>query len=186
MNLPRKFRCEQLGFTLIEILVVVLIISILMGVVVNSFGGVDREQTLRGYVERFALRIEIARDRALQSNREWGVHIDEDGVRFTEFDELNNKWVIRANKPFNADSYDNRVVFTVVVEEFEGAQATRISRLVDDGFSDQEDEVPSIVLFSSGETTPFEIVVEPSEWETTGWMLKSDGFTRTSVSRAES
>ena len=87
------------GFTLIEILVVVLVVAILMGVVVGSFTGVDKEQELQGFAERLALRIELARDKALQSNKEWGVYIDEDGIRFAEFDEVNEEWLDRAERP---------------------------------------------------------------------------------------
>ena len=164
------------GFTLIEILVVVLVVSILMGVVVNSFTGADREQTLRGYSERLALKIELARDKALQANREWGVYIDRDGVRFAEFDETNGEWIMRGEKPFSADNYDAQVAFEVEVEALAG-------QLTDT--EDDDKELPTIVLFSSGETTPFEISIEPQDWETRPWLLASDGFTRTSVSRDE-
>ena len=174
-------RSRPRGFTLIEILVVVLVVSILMGVVVNSFSGVDREQTLRGYAERFALRIEIARDRALQSNREWGIYIDRDGVRFAEFDEINGEWLERADRPFTPDSFDAQVRFTVEVEELAGSLVSADN----DDLGADEDEIPTVVLFSSGETTPFEIQIEPLDWETIPWLLNSDGFTRTSVSRGE-
>ena len=167
---------RQSGFTLIEILVVVLVVSILMGVVVNSFTGADREQTLRGYAERFALKIELARDKALQANREWGVYIDRDGVRFAEFDEINGEWIARGEKPFTADNYDAEVEIRVEVEELAGQLAEN---------EGDEEEIPTIVLFSSGETTPFEILIEPLAWETRPWLLESDGFTRTSVSRGE-
>jgi len=167
---------RQRGFTLIEILVVVIVVSVLMGVVVNSFTGVDREQTLRGYSERLALRIEMARDRALQANREWGMHIDDEGVRFAEFDEINGEWIARADKPFAGDTYDSEVRFGVEVEEMEGALRET---------EGEGKDIPDIVLFSSGETTPFEITIEPLEWQTTPWLLKSDGFTRTGISRGE-
>ncbi len=164
------------GFTLIEILVVVLVVSILMGVVASSFSGSDREQTLRGYSERLALRIEFARDKALQSNREWGVFLDEEGVRFAEFDEINALWSPRSGKPFNADPYDHNVEFSVSVEDLPGTlQAPE----------DPDEDIPDIVLFSSGETTPFEITISPVEWETRPWLLTSDGFTRTAASRGD-
>ena len=164
------------GFTLIEILVVVLVVSILMGVVVGSFTGVDREQTFRGYAERLALRIEIARDKAMQANREWGVYLDRDGVRFAEFDEVNREWVTRGEKPFTPESFDTEVRFSVSVEELAGTLAEP---------DDDEEGIPDIVLFSSGETTPFEVTIEPLEFESLPWLLKSDGFTRTSVLRGE-
>ena len=164
------------GFTLIEILVVVLVVSILMGVVAGSFSGSDREQTLRGYTERLALRIEFARDKALQSNREWGVFVDEEGVRFAEFDEINALWSPRGEKPFQADAYDRDVEFKVVVEDLPGnLQAPQ----------DPDEQIPDIVLFSSGETTPFEITITPIDWETRPWLLASDGFTRTAATRSD-
>ncbi|XOV81759.1 MAG: type II secretion system minor pseudopilin GspH [bacterium] len=164
------------GFTLIEILVVVLVVSILMGVVASSFTGSDREQTLRGYSERLALRIEFARDKALQSNREWGVFIDEEGIRFAEFDEVNAIWNPRSDKPFNADPFDRNVEFRLTVEDLPGTlQAPE----------DPDEDIPQIVLFSSGETTPFEITIVPVEWETRPWLLASDGFTRTSATRSD-
>ncbi len=165
----------NLGFTLIEILVVVLVVSILMGVVVASFGGTDREQTFRGYAERLALRIEMARDRALQSNREWGLYLGDERVYFAEFDEINGDWVERADKPFRPDEFDSRVEFDVEVEEFDD--------LLNE--SSEQDDLPTIVLFSSGETTPFTITLEAKEWETWPWVLESDGFTRTSINRDE-
>ena len=175
----RQRRGLHCGFTLIEILVVVLVISILMGVVVSSFTGVDREQTLLGYAERLALRIEMARDKALQSNREWGVYInDRDGVRFAEFDEVNGEWIEHSDKPFNADNYDAQVRFTVEVEEYAGALGAADEDTEDGG-------LPTIVLFSSGETTPFEITIEPIDWQTIPWRLASDGFTRTDVVRSD-
>jgi len=171
-----NFPSQPRGFTLIEILVVVIVVAVLMGVVVNSFTGVDREQTLRGYIERLALRIEIARDRALQSNREWGVFVDDEGVRFAAFDEVNGEWILQSEKPFSPDNYDAEVRFKVEVEDLPGA-------LLDP--ADKDDDIPQIVLFSSGETTPFEIVVEPVEWQTRPWLLSSDGFTRTAAARGE-
>jgi general secretion pathway protein H len=164
---------HRAGFTLIEILVVVLVVSIIMGVVVGSFTGVDKEQELRGFAERLALRIELARDRALQRNQEWGLYIDEDGIRFAEFDEVNVEWLDRVERPFNNESYTSSLEIRVKATEFE-------TQLLGEA-----KELPEIVLFSSGETTPFEIEIEPTDWETRPWLLSSDGFSRTGLDRLD-
>ena len=55
-----------------------------------------------------------------------------------------------------------------------------LGRVLDE-LEDDQSATPDIVLFSSGETTPFEISVEPSLFESAAWQLHSDGFTRTQL-----
>ena len=81
------------GFTLIEMLVVVVIIGILASTVVLGFVGSDREQNLRTEAERLAALIEMARSEAVQRNEEWGVSINQSGYRFLVFNPLNHSWV---------------------------------------------------------------------------------------------
>jgi len=152
------------------------VVSILMSVVVSSFTGVDAEQELRGYAERLALRIELARDKAVQTNREWGVYVDEEGVRFAEYDEINIEWVPRAERPFTQEGYSADLTFEAIVED--------AVKLTSDNDND-DDQPPTIVLFSSGETTPFELSIEHKDWQSQPWLLASDGFTRTELTRPE-
>ena len=44
--------------------------------------------------------------------------------------------------------------------------------------------IPQIVIFSSGEQTPFEIVLAP-EWQTRTWRIESDGVSTTAIERGE-
>ena len=174
---------QRRGFTLVEILIVLLVLSILMSVVVASFSGVDREQALRGYVERLALKIELARDRALQSNHEWGLYVEQDRVRFGEYDEANDRWRDRSEKPFHTDDYEQPLRFNVTVESALGLNERTSSERPTTARRD--DELPSVVLFSSGETMPFSLTVEPVAWESVPWLIESDGFTRATAIRSD-
>ena len=89
------------GFTLIEMLVVVVIIGILASTVVLGFVGSDREQNLRTEAERLAALIEMARSEAVQRNEEWGVSINANGYRFLVFSPLNRSWVEQKSRPFH-------------------------------------------------------------------------------------
>jgi general secretion pathway protein H len=75
---------QQAGFTLLELLVVVSLVSILTGVVVLGFTGADTQQEVKGFAQRFAFRVELARQRSLNRNREWGIYIGEQDYRFAE------------------------------------------------------------------------------------------------------
>ena len=171
----RLTHCRKLGrgFTLLELLVVVAILAVLVGTVVLGFTGADEERRLRALTESIQARLELARQSALQRNREWGVHVDDHGYRFSEFDPQAGVWVFQAQRPFTAASAGPRIEFEVDVEGF------------DLGSLDvAEDEVPDIVLFSSGEVTPFTWALRP-DWDTTPWTLSSDGLAAVTAQRED-
>ena len=159
------------GFTLLELLVVMVIFLVLTGTVVLGFTGADDEQELRGMAERIGGRIELARQYALQRNREWGVFVESDSYRFAELDTAQGAWIEQAYRPFIADGLTPRIDFRVVIEGFDREQ-----------FGVSEEELPNIILFSSGEVTPFTWYVEP-EWDAAPWIVSSDGLSESRIDR---
>ena len=158
------------GFTLLEILVVMVIVGVLTGTVIFGFTGADAEQELKGNAQTLASRIELARQHALQRNREWGIYVDRDGYRFAEFDVETANWVERADRTFSAVETPANIVLNL-----------RTSGVGELPFADGED-LPQIVVFSSGEITPFTITLEP-DWDTLYWQVSSDGIARTVAKR---
>ena len=161
------------GFTLIELLVVVAIVAVLAGLVGTSFVGSGQNQAMEGFAYRMAQRMELARDRALQRNREWGLYINEGEYQFAEFNELTQTWEPYTQRPFHTESYAMNVLMTAQVDEYQG----RVD--VD------EDTLPEIVLFSSGEVTPFELTMKHITQPSLVWILESDGFTRIKAQRKD-
>jgi len=157
------------GFTLIEMLVVVVIIGILASTIVLGFVGSDREQNLRTEAERLAMLIEMARSEAVQRNEEWGVAVGPNGYQFLVFDPPNHRWVEKKDGPFHARKTEN-MTLSVQVDQLTmpGDKAT--------------ENAPNIIMFSSGEQTPFEIEITP-QWKSDPWRVKSDGLSRTNAQR---
>lgn len=160
------------GFTLLELLVVVAMVAILTGTVILGFTGADQEQRLRGSAEQLAYQIELARQYALQRNREWGVYVEVDAVRFAEFDPVEESWMEKGRRPFSGVDLPANVELSV---ESEGLDQLPES---------EREALPKILLFSSGEVTPFILTMEPG-WESVPWTLSSDGLSRVDAQREE-
>ena len=159
------------GFTLLELLVVMVIFLVLTGTVVLGFTGADEEQELRGMAERIGARIELARQQSLQRNREWGVFVEPDRYRFAELDTARGQWIDQAYRPFLADGLRPRIAFRVEIEGFDREQ-----------FGVEEENLPNIILFSSGEVTPFKWYLQPA-WDAPPWIVSSDGLAEARADR---
>ncbi len=72
-----------------------------------------------------------------------------------------------------SDGAIERISFRVTVEGLDLEQ-----------FGAGEDDLPDIIVFSSGEITPFEWFVDP-EWDSLAWVVSSDGLARATVTRDE-
>jgi type II secretion system protein H len=167
---PGRRRLAAGGFTLLELLVVITLVAILTGTVILGFTGADTEQRLRGSAEQLAYTIELARQHALQRNREWGMAVEEDAVQFLEFDPEEETWVEQVQRPFDVAVPAN-VALRV---ESEGLEALP---------EEQQEDLPAVLLFSSGEVTPFTVHLEPG-WDAPVWTVHSDGIARARAERA--
>jgi len=123
--------------------------------------------------QRIGARIELARQYALQRNREWGVFVERHSYYFAELDTEQGRWVEQEYRPFVADAENARIAFRV---EIEG--------LAVDSLDDSEDELPDIILFSSGEATPFRWYLEPV-WDSLPWAVSCDGLSESLAERQQ-
>lgn len=161
------------GFTLLELLVVIALIAILTGTVVVGLGQPDREYRLAGHADQLAYRVELARQFALQRNREWGLFVEPEQIRFVEYDPEAGRWVTQSRDPFRS------------LQSFDGvrfrAETDTLARLP----GGRRNALPDVLLFSSGETTPFTLYLEPKAARR-AWSVHSDGLSRVRAERPSS
>lgn len=157
MVLPRK----NYGFTLIEILVVVVIVATIVGTVVLSMGLVGDDRELDTERNRLASLIEVIQDEAMMQGREFGLEFMLTSYRFVEFDPFTFQWSdVPGDELFRLRTLPEEMEFELFIEgqritlELDPQQFSDPEEETSTGFKDYE---PHLFVFSSGEATPFEL-----------------------------
>lgn len=163
---------SQRGFTLIEVLIVVVIVAVMAATVAFSINGGDRDRRVKVEVDRLAGLLEMTRNQAIQRNEEWGVYVDEASFSFATFDEQTREWTDYEQRPLRETKLEN-----LRLELYVDNQLELPEQYEDDG-------VPDLVFFSSGESMKFDLRVEPN-WEGPAWTISSDGLSRAEAKREE-
>ncbi len=158
---PQK---KQAGFTLIEIMVVVIIIGIIVSAAFLSMGSVRNDRDLTTEAQRLIALAAVAQDEAAMQGREFGIELLTSGYRFVEFDGFTGQW---ADVPGDELLRERKLSEGLEIELFlEGKQI-----LLDDDPAPFEDPnasgtraatdiyAPHLLIFSSGDTTPFEVQI---------------------------
>ncbi|MBT8091784.1 MAG: type II secretion system minor pseudopilin GspH [Gammaproteobacteria bacterium] len=150
------------GFTLIEILVVVIIIATISSLALLSLGLVGDDRDLDRERRRLASLLEVAQDEATMQGREFGLEFLRSGYRFVEFDPFTSQWSeIQYDDLFRPRQLpegmelelyieDKRVVLETDAEALDEPDDNEMSLNVDE-------YLPHLQLSASGESTAFEL-----------------------------
>ncbi len=133
------------GFTLLEVLVVVLIIGIVLGIAVISLPG-DGDEALRTEARRLDALLDLASEDAIVGNREIALEIQPHGYRFLVQDD--EAWRPIETPPLQPRALPDEIRLTVRVDGVRLRLGT-----------DEDDEVGRLYILSSGEMTPFELTL---------------------------
>lgn len=154
------------GFTLIEILVVLIIVGLLASLAVVNLSGGARQQEMQNAVRDLYLLMQTASEQAIFNNQEIGLVFDEQSYRFVVFDDAERAWQIQPDRLFRPRSLPEWLVVTSIIEN-------DLPRLA----GANEDKIqPDVVFFSSGEVTPFEMSVSASGKVPVVHVIESEGF----------
>jgi general secretion pathway protein H len=164
---PSRFN-QASGFTLVEILVVLIIVSVMSGIVVTSLPSSFQNSDFDEESLRLKTVIELIREESLTRASEYGLNTDKDNYSFFVYNEIEQNWTQLNTKPYAEHKLGYGILLKTTIEDNE---------LILTDEEDEESSVPNaprILLLSSGEMTPFEITIALGRDKTR--TLVSDGY----------
>ncbi|MCF7502172.1 MULTISPECIES: prepilin-type N-terminal cleavage/methylation domain-containing protein [unclassified Pseudoalteromonas] len=156
------------GFSLIEILMVLVVIGFVTKMVAYSFDG-GAEEELEKQALRLHTTINLASEFAILNQVELGFHLDKNVFEFLVFD--GEKWVtFDREKLFEPVEVDNRFKLTLNLEDLAWAQDNLLEQsnwreLMSGGDEDsllelKKLKIPQVLILSSGEVSAFQLTYE--------------------------
>ncbi len=166
-------RIDARGFTLLEILIVLVIVAVMAGLLVLGFKE-SPQQRVRREARDLAALINAASDEAVMRGIELGLVIDDAGYQFVYFDPEKKQWQPARERALArhafAESYT--IDFTIDGAHVDDTTRQRIEALA--ARSDDAALRPTLLIFSSGELTPFRLVLGAEQGAAV--VLGSDGL----------
>jgi general secretion pathway protein H len=167
----RAARSASGGFTLVEILVVVVIIGIISaGALLSmSFIGPDRELHTEG--DRLADLMNYAQEQGELQTREMGLYCTDHSYKFLAFDARRNLWVpIEDDDALRARSLPDSIRLSLIVEGRDVVLASLADEQKKKSSSPAQLQ-PHVMIFSSGDLTSFKLTLGRDGTEQTVTML---------------
>ena len=155
-------RSFQPGFTLIELLVVVVVIGIIVSIGLLSLGILGDDRQLRREAFRIGSLLEVAQDEAVMQGREFGLEVMLTSYRFVEFDPYQQRWAeLPTENVFRARELPEGIEFNLLLEDRSILLEIDAEDLSDpdaaENANSKKDFAPHILIFSSGDSTPFQL-----------------------------
>ena len=148
------------GFTLIEILVVIVIVGIVMSIAILSVTLAGGDSELQEEAQRMVSLVEVAQDESLLQGREFGLEFMQGAYRFVEFDPLTRQWgEIIGDDTLRLRELPEELELELFIEDRRVILKTDPARMG----SDERDRpgieqyAPHVLIYSSGDMSPFEL-----------------------------
>jgi len=154
------------GFTMIELMVVLVVVGLLVSLVGLSMGGGGERRELEEQTRTLYLKMQAAADEAVLRNAEIGFDMRESRYRFSTYDPDEDLWRARQDRRLPPGQMPDWLAVDIRTEGAEG----------DLPVDDDADIIPDIVFFSSGEITPFDMELRVDGQPDSAHYLISDGI----------
>ncbi len=150
-----RIKSKQLGFTLLEIMIVVVIVGLLASVVAPMVSK-STDDLLKEQADRFIALVKLAQDEAILQSRQLGLKMDAEGYSFLQQQDDSEDWIFFSEGPFRERKLSSGTKTSLYLDGVD----VSLAKNNDDFVFKEEDEKkklkPQVFILSSGEMTPFE------------------------------
>ena len=163
----RVRRTRQRGFTLIELMVVVLIIGLMAAGIVLSVGVTGRDTELERESERTFQLIKYVREKAQLQTREYGLYCGDREYQFVTFDPRKQIWrPVDEDDALRARELPDGLKLSLIVEGRRVVLKAHDEKAKEKKKTKEEEEKelrafqPHVMIFSNGDLTSFSLTLE--------------------------
>lgn len=158
-------RNRSRGFTLLELMVVIVIIGLVAAVAMTNLGGSTEPKALEQQTRELYLLLQQAADSAVLDNREIGLKFEDQRYGFLVYDDREGTWSAEKTRLYRPRTLPDFIDVTLLDDK-------RRPKLKQ---ADDAAEAPDIVFFSSDEQTPFELHLQIHGQDEPLYKIMSDG-----------
>jgi general secretion pathway protein H len=143
------------GFTLVEILVVILIITVVISLTVLSVSSSGRDSQLDEESRRIEGLVGLLHERAVLEGRDFGLRIEPAAYEFVVYDPRRDRWmVLDQEHEFRHRELPKGVSFQLQLDS-----QTVVIKAIDRNLSGGDPPGPQVAIAASGEGTPFRLIL---------------------------
>lgn len=143
------------GFTLVEILVVVVIMAVVVSLAILSIGSTGRDSQLDEETRRIQGLIDILHERALLEGRDFGLRVEPAAYEFAVYDPDRDRWLTMNDE----SEFRHRDLPKGVTFELQLDSVAVVLKPVDTNLNDGPPPTPQVAIAASGEGTPFRLTL---------------------------
>ncbi|WOT05181.1 type II secretion system minor pseudopilin GspH [Shewanella youngdeokensis] len=157
-------RARQAGFTLMEVLLVVLLMGLAASAVTMSMGGTSQKKALEQLATQFMMATELVLDETVLSGQFLGIVIENDSYQYVYFDDKEQWQVLEQDRILSGKQMEDGVELILeldglpLVQEDEEQESWFDEPLIEPSAEDKKKHPePQILLLPSGEMSVFEL-----------------------------
>jgi general secretion pathway protein H len=144
------------GFTLVEILVVIVIMAVVISITVLSVSSTGRDSQLDEESRRIEGLVGLLHERALLEGRDFGLRIEPDAYEFVVYDPRRDRWMmLDQEREFRHRDLPRGITFQLQLDS-----QTVVIKAIDRNLSGGDQSNPQIAIAASGEGTPFRLTLQ--------------------------